>query len=190
MQYATAQCATVRELVIAAQSGTEASEPALEQLLVNHAGLCRKVVTAFQPGPVDDDLLQVARIALTAAAKTYRPASEASFATYAYAAMYRTVRKEVQRRHRDAKRLQQVPLEEATDAPDPAQESPLIQRLQRLVLHAALQALPQSDRELLKQLYWRDNSQREVAAKYGVSQAAVQKKHRRILKDLRFALSA
>jgi RNA polymerase sigma factor (sigma-70 family) len=181
--------AITRELIVAAQSGTDDASPALDRLLTLHEGLCKKVVTTLRPGPPDDDLVQIARIAFVQAVRAYRVVDSTSFATFAYTVMYRAVLKEAQRQGRSASRLNTVAFDEIRDV-DSSNDGGIAARLQNMLLRAAISAMPNADRALLRRLYWEDRSQREVAAEFGVSQAAVYKRHARIISDLRMAVSA
>lgn len=189
MIHAAVHSATVRELVIAAQSGADAAGPALDQLLTLHEGLCRKAVRSIRSGPPDDDLMQAARIAFVQAVRAYRLVGSATLATFAYTVVYRAVLKEARRRDRSATRLKTVAYDEMRDG-DGSDDGGIAERLQHMILHAALSAMPRADRELLDRLYWSDRSQREVANEFGVSQTAVYKRHSRIISGLRMAVSA
>jgi RNA polymerase sigma-70 factor (ECF subfamily) len=179
--------ATTRELVAAAQSGTDASLPALNRLLEANEGLCRSVVLNVRRGetPVDDDLLQTARLAFVRAVHKYRPGT-ATLSTFAWSVMHRAVLNEARRRHRGESRLRRAEASAELSTPD----DELTQGLERLALREALAALPPADRDLLARLYEWDRTQSGIAVDLGVSHTAVHKRHRRILTNLRFALSA
>lgn len=179
---------TRRELVAAAQSGTPAAAPALELLLVEHEGLCRKVVSDVGKGqfPLDEDLLQIARIAFVRAVNAFKPGG-ASLSTFAWAVMFRAVLNEARRCRRDLLRL---PLAATEDEKHALEDDWLGRMLETLVLRAALSALSVAERDLLTRLYDQDQSQTAVAAEIGVSHTTVQNRHRRVINNLRLALSA
>jgi RNA polymerase sigma factor (sigma-70 family) len=179
---------TRRELVADAQSGTPVAAPALDLLLVEHEGLCRKVVSDVRKGesPLDEDLLQTARVAFVRAVEAFKPGG-ASLSSFAWAVMFRAVLNEAKRCRRDALRL---PVADIEDNKRAVEDDRLSRQLESLVLRAALSTLPAADRDLLTRLYDKDESQTEVARQMGISHTTVQNRHRRAINNLRLALSA
>lgn len=55
-------------------------------------------------------------------------------------------------------------------------------------LAAALESLPQSDSELLQQIFWHERTQAQIARDLHISQRAVGKRKKRVLNALRIAL--
>jgi RNA polymerase sigma factor (sigma-70 family) len=192
--------ATVRELVKAAQAGDGGSSAALELLLAANEGLFKSVVARLRPAEkdLDPELVQEARIAFTEAVRKYDPHAGTTLAMYAWPFMRFAVLRVLRQRARHASRV--VPLRWAADGPTADGDAPLEEQEEpvqpglpfeeQVAVKLAVAALPEADQALIRRLYWRDQTQGEVAALLGVSQAAVSKRHVRILGALRFALTA
>ena len=177
--------ATVRELVATAQTGGPQAPEALNRLIEANEGLFRAVVRHFKPlsTTVDEDLLQVARIAFARAVGLYRSGA-ATFTTFAFKVMSDAVCKAIRR---ESRYEMHFPKAEYTDT---IGRDTLSSQIDGWALKQELEALPAADKDLLKRLYAQRRSQTQIGADLGVSHTVISKRHRRILNNLRFAMTA
>ena len=64
-------------------------------------------------------------------------------------------------------------------------EEQALQNIQTQQLHKALLLLSDDERDLLERLFFQEQTEREIAAVYGLSQNAVNKRRKRVLDKLR-----
>ena len=64
-------------------------------------------------------------------------------------------------------------------------EEQALQNIQTQQLHKALLLLSDDERDLIERLFFQEQTEREIAAVYGLSQNAVNKRRKRVLDKLR-----
>lgn len=83
-------------------------------------------------------------------------------------------------------RLAEIAVQFAGEAPSP--EEQVLRRMESEQLHKALSFLSDDERYLIRQLYFEERAERDLAEELGRSQNAVNKRKQRILEKLRVFL--
>jgi RNA polymerase sigma factor (sigma-70 family) len=157
-------------------------EAAFRQLVERHAALVLSVCRRAAPSPADaDDAFQATFIVLAQAAHKVR--KPASLAAWLYGVAYRVSA----RLRREAARHKAQPLDDSmATACDPLDE--LLARHEEAITDEELAALPASLRTPFVLRYLAGHSNTEVAAKLGVSVAAIEGRLKRAKQRLRSRL--
>lgn len=178
--------ATIRQLVSLVQTDADPDGKAIERLLEIHEPLFRSAAANMRRSYIPSSVLeQGARLALTAAVKTFDTARGASFATHLWTYVRHAVLNVIRYEDRAQRGVVSLDTGVATDF-DRAEDAALSFE-ERSALRDMVLRLPAQDRELVGRIYWRQQTQREIAAAKRVSQNAISKQHLRIIGALRQA---
>jgi RNA polymerase sigma factor (sigma-70 family) len=183
--------ATTHELITIVQESGATAPDALDKLFGSHEMLIRAATVRVAGAEADyDAFLQEARLAFLNAVRAWAPDRGASFSTYSYGRMTRSVARAVRRSRRTREQLLPLawgPVTSGGGAPEPA--DPELPVSERIAVRDAVRRLPLRDRALLFGLYWRDQTQQGVARSLGVTQQFVSKRHIELLAGLKTALT-
>lgn len=138
-----------------------------------------------------DDLLQVARLGINDARKTYEP-DRGSFNSYANRIARAEVYKEIHRHGRTVRAPQRdfsVPFGGRPCFESDEESAPMVDPVEVRELHAAIKTLSERQRTVINSLYFEHLSMQEIAAQTGVMKESIYQHKQRALKTLRKALS-
>jgi RNA polymerase sigma factor (sigma-70 family) len=194
-----------QQLVSAAKDGDHS---AIEQLAINHPPIRSIIATLkrrLDPGNrAQDDLEGAARLAVLEALRTYKPLRGARFSTYAYyfirGAILKTLYPSSERYRRDGtlQRIRHVSLEGPADpaAEHPGHELELLKndadygtdpgyaKLESTARDAEVRrfvaGLPESQRAIVTDVFWKEQTHAEVASRRGTSRPAVTRTLQRV----------
>ena len=178
---------TQEELIRAAQGG---DREAMEALLSQYEGLCRKAAGQAHLAPIAEDALATAREALWKAALAYDEGRGVPFPGYAKAMVYGTLWT-LFKQHR--RRWQREVLPEGQDErpwfellADPGDETARIEAED--AFRALIAPLAEKPRKLLTLLFVEDCTQKEAARRLGIPERSAAVMKGRALKKLRAML--
>ena len=159
----------------------------MTHLLLQYEGLCRKAAGQAHLAPLGEDALAAARESFLRAVRLYDPARGVPFPGYAKATVYgdlRTLFKKARRQWQREVLPEGAEEDNVFDAvPDERDEMKIFEANE--TFQKMLAPLPEKPRKLLTMLYANGLTQKEAAAKLGMSQQAAAVIKARALKALR-----
>ncbi len=188
------------------QEYRETREAALRnRLVLENLGLVYRIVNQYAPLAPDayEDMVQEGCLALIRAVERFRPEYGLQFSTYAYPVISGMVRNFLRDRRRQTGKL--LPAGEAAE-PQVERGETLVSPddlevfaaegggnfadrvVDRVLTDSLLERLPETERNLLRQVFYEDLSQREVADKLARSASRISRVLRRALLRLRAVL--
>lgn len=181
------------------------TEQEVEKIVQENAGLVTALVNRTLrkyprlPGGFDrEDLRGIGNLALVNAARTFDPQRGAAFSTYAYRCIYLAILGALKRewdQQIDIVLISQMPdededrpIEEQFADPAPDAGAIVLSRCDRDLLEKAIARLPERQAELIRMIYFEEESVAQVAKAWRISTYAVQTLHMRALRALRLQL--
>ena len=172
----------------AARSG---DKEAMTNLLLQYEGLCRKAAGQAHLLPIGEDALSAARESFLRAVRDYDPSRGVPFPGYAKAKVYGDLRTLFKKARRQWRR-EVLPTEPESGedpfaaVPDPSDETARFEADD--AFRSMIAPLAEKPRRLLTMLYADGLTQKEAAARLGMSQQAAAVVKGRALKRLRAAM--
>lgn len=161
------------ELIERARAGDPA---ALEEIFRDLLPMIKSIAGRYSSCAEYDDLIQTGAIGLLKAIRAFDPNAGAKLTTYAFS----MIKGEIRHSLRADGNCSTLRDPEALPAPDENERTEA-----RLFIAQLLQSLPQREAELIRARYLLGCTQRETAARLGLSQAHVSKLERSIIMKLR-----
>ena len=176
---------TEEHWIAAAKSG---DKEAMTHLLLQYEGLCRKAAGQAHLAPLGEDALAAARESFLRAVRLYDPARGVPFPGYAKATVYGDLRTLFKKARRQWQReVLPAETEDGEDpfaaVPDPRDETARFEAED--AFRTMLAPLAEKPRRLLTMLYADGLTQKEAAARLGMSQQTAAVVKGRALKRLR-----